>query len=122
VTLFRLQIRSGFDRTRGGLARPWHFAYILDEATGAWALTPPYDLTFSTGPGGEHAMTLAGEGRAPGRAHILRLAAARAVAPAQAEAILAQVGDAIGRWPEFARKAGVPAGRAREIGKVLGPA
>lgn len=96
-----------------------NFAFMLDEATGDWSLTPAYDLTFSAGPGGEHAMTLAGEGRSPDSGHILRLAGAWQVAPAEAAAILDQVRGAVDRWPAFARQAGVPAARTREIQRAL---
>lgn len=39
-----------------------------------WKLSPGYDLTFSSGPGSEHQMDICGEGRNPGKAHLLRLA------------------------------------------------
>lgn len=39
-----------------------------------WKLSPGYDLTFSSGPGGEHQMSICGEGRNPGRSHLLDLA------------------------------------------------
>jgi serine/threonine-protein kinase HipA len=42
--------------------------------TRQWQLSPAYDLTYSEGPGGEHQMDVCGEGRAIGRAHLLRLA------------------------------------------------
>ena len=39
-----------------------------------WKLSPGYDLTFSSGPGGEHHMDICGEGNKPGSAHLIRLA------------------------------------------------
>jgi serine/threonine-protein kinase HipA len=39
-----------------------------------WKLSPGYDLTFSSGPGGEHQMDVCGEGNKPGRAHLMKLA------------------------------------------------
>ena len=42
----------------------------------AWELAPAFDLTFNTGPGGYHQMSVMGEARAPGREHLLRLARA----------------------------------------------
>jgi len=51
-----------------------NFAFLLDDTTGDWSLSPAYDLLYTPGPGGEHTMTLAGEGRNPGRSHMLRLA------------------------------------------------
>jgi hypothetical protein len=50
-----------------------NFAFMMDmDGRRAWA--PAYDLTFAQGPGGEHTMTVGGEGREPGRKHILGLA------------------------------------------------
>jgi serine/threonine-protein kinase HipA len=59
-----------------------NFAFILDDTAGStgsrqagdWGLTPAYDLLFTPGPGGEHTMTIAGEGRNPARPHMLKLA------------------------------------------------
>ena len=44
-----------------------NFAFLMDEQ-GAWRPSPAYDLTCSSGPGGEHTMLVAGEARAPGPA------------------------------------------------------
>ncbi len=40
-------------------------AYLMDSA-GDWRLAPAYDLTYSPGPGGEHYMDIAGEGKDAG--------------------------------------------------------
>lgn len=47
---------------------------FLREADGRWRLTPPYDLTYCPGYQGEHFMDVAGEGKAPTRAHVLAAA------------------------------------------------
>jgi serine/threonine-protein kinase HipA len=39
-----------------------------------WKLSPGYDLTFSSGPGGEHQMDVCGEGRNVSKAHLIKLA------------------------------------------------
>ena len=39
-----------------------------------WKLAPCYDLTYCSGAAGEHQMTIMGEGKSPGKAHLLRLA------------------------------------------------
>lgn len=39
-----------------------------------WRLAPGYDLTFSSGPRGEHQMDICGEGMRPGKDHLLQLA------------------------------------------------
>lgn len=45
------------------------------EADGSWRLAPPYDITYCPGYRGEHFMDVAGEGKAPTRAHVLKAAA-----------------------------------------------
>lgn len=50
-----------------------NFSFRMNR-TGAWTLAPAYDVTFSTGPRGEHHMDVEGEGAAPGREHLLSLA------------------------------------------------
>jgi len=84
-----------------------NFAFILDDATGNWALSPAYDLLYASGPGGEHTMSLAGEGRNPGRSHMLRLAEQADVSKREAAAIIDQVQAAVTRWKGHAADAGV---------------
>jgi serine/threonine-protein kinase HipA len=92
-----------------------NFAFIMDSASGDWRLAPAYDLSYAPGPGGEHTMTLLGEGRRPGRAHILRLAEQAGVAKPQADAIIDEVRSAVARWKGFAARAGVSKTGSREI-------
>jgi serine/threonine-protein kinase HipA len=84
-----------------------NFAFILDDTTGNWALSPAYDLLYASGPGGEHAMSLAGEGKNPGRSHMLRLAEQADVSKREAAGIIDQVQAAVTRWKNFAAQAGV---------------
>lgn len=49
-----------------------NFAYLCDG--GKWRLSPAYDLTYSGSMGGEHATTVAGEGRNPSVRDILSVA------------------------------------------------
>lgn len=90
-----------------------NFAYIMDDSNGEWRLTPAYDLVFASGPGGEHTMTLAGEGRNPGRKQMLQLATEAGLDAARAFAIIGEVQNAIAAWQDHAGRAGVsPAIRA----------
>ncbi len=50
-----------------------NFSYRM-APTGDWTLAPAYDVTYSTGPRGEHHMDVEGEGANPGREHLLSLA------------------------------------------------
>jgi serine/threonine-protein kinase HipA len=96
-----------------------NFAYILDDTTGDWTLSPAYDLLYTPGPGGEHTMTLAGEGRNPSRSHILRLAEQANVSKHEAAAITAEAQDAVARWEQFAAQAGVSQAGIRQIAQGM---
>lgn len=83
-----------------------NFSFIMDEK-GGWTVSPAYDLTFSAGPGGEHCTTVVGNGRNPGTADLLKLAAIAKINEQKALEIIAQVKDAVSRWKSFAKEAHV---------------
>ncbi len=60
-------------------------------------------------------MTIAGEGRAPARRHLLDLASPAGISAAEAESILDQVAAAAGHWRTHASRAGVGTKGAQEI-------
>lgn len=95
-----------------------NFAFVM-EPGGNWRHTPAYDLTFSDGPGGEHSMAVAGEGRNPGRREFDDIAARMKIAPGDVSEIIGQVGDAVGGWPRFAAEAGVTRAQTTGIGERL---
>jgi serine/threonine-protein kinase HipA len=96
-----------------------NFAFRMTDA-GDWELAPAYDLVFTEGPGGEHTMTVAGEGRAPVRRHLLQLAAPAGIADRDAESILDGVAAAAARWRAHAREAGVGMKSAKVVEKAIG--
>lgn len=95
-----------------------NFAFLLDDAD-EWQLTPAFDLTFSRGPGGEHSMTVAGEGRAPGRQHVLALAEAAAIPREEVELIFEQVAAASESWRELARESSISEATIDQIDVAL---
>ena len=88
-------------------------------SSGIWAPTPAYDLTFSTGPGGEHNMAIDGEGRNPDRKHIMAEAQRAGITPGRANAVFEEVKAAVATWPAFAEAAGLSEQRASELDFVL---
>lgn len=90
-------------------------SFGLDFATGEWALSPAYDLVFADGPGGEHSMTVAGEGRSPRREHLLRVAREALLPEPAARGVLDEVAAAVANWRRFADDAGVSTDRRDEI-------
>jgi serine/threonine-protein kinase HipA len=95
-----------------------NFAFRMTDE-GDRELAPAYDLEFTRGPGGEHTMTVAGEGRAPARRHLLQLAAPAGIAEREAESLLDAVAAAAARWRAHARQAGVSTKRTQEIEKAI---
>ncbi|MCD6533021.1 MAG: type II toxin-antitoxin system HipA family toxin [Deltaproteobacteria bacterium] len=96
-----------------------NFSFILDDVTGQWRLSPAYDLTFSSGPGGEHSTTVAGEGRAPAYEHFVKLSEQFGISTKEMKKMICEVAGAVERWPEFAEKAGVSAAKIRYIAGFL---
>lgn len=95
-----------------------NFAFVMDPA-GAWRLAPAYDLSFSNGPGGEHTLTVAGEGRHPGTAQIRTVGMQSGVKPVRIAEIIDEVDTALLDWPRHAEDATVPADLARGIAHAL---
>lgn len=93
-------------------------AFLLRE-DGAWTVAPAYDLTFSDGPAGEHALDVAGEGRAPRLAQLLEVAKKTGVAAKTANACVAEVRAAVAAWPTIARDTGVSTASARRVTEAL---
>ncbi|MFG6519504.1 MULTISPECIES: type II toxin-antitoxin system HipA family toxin [unclassified Sulfitobacter] len=89
-------------------------AFLMD-AGGGWRLSPAYDVSFSDGPGGEHHLAIAGEGRQPGRKHVEAVGQALGMKPAAIAALIDPVRAAIADWPRHADAAGVPSRRAKQI-------
>lgn len=79
---------------------------FLMKASGVWSLAPAFDLTPSHGPGGEHAMSVLGEGL-PTRQTLVRLAAEARVS--DAARALKGVERGLSRLPALARALGVRA-------------
>ena len=114
--MFRRMVFNVLAHNRDDHAR--NHAFLMNGA-GEWSPTPAYDLTFSNGPAGEHNLAVAGEGRNPGRAHILQAARETSMGAARASAILEEVQGAIALWPSFADEAGLSRRRSEEINGVL---
>jgi serine/threonine-protein kinase HipA len=95
-----------------------NFAFRLTD-DGEWTLAPAYDLVFSNGPGGEHTMTIGGEGRRPARGHLLQLAEPAGIPNREAQAIIDAVAAAAADWGGHAREAGVSRKTTKMIQSVI---
>ncbi len=97
-----------------------NFAFLMD-AHGQWSLSPAYDLVFARGPGGEHTMTIDGEGKTPTKEGVLRLGARHGIDRAAALEIIERVHDAVAGWRALARDSGAQAKRVKAIGEAHRP-
>lgn len=97
-----------------------NFTFMLNSDD-EWSLTPAYDLIFSSGPGGEHTMTVLGEGRQPTTSHCMKLAEQAGIKPREASAIIEAVNAAVARWPDFADQAGCTRKITTMISRAIRP-
>lgn len=85
-----------------------NFSFLMNEK-GSWKVSPAYDLTFSSGPAGEHCTTVMREGKNPTLTHFLKLAEIVGINKSNALKIISEVKDATSRWESFANLANVTA-------------
>lgn len=93
-------------------------SFLMDN-TGEWRLSPAYDLTFSDGPGGEHTLDIAGEGRNPSLDDIKKVGRSAGISKSAMAECVDRVRSSVDKWGEFADKNSVPKKVADELGSVL---
>ena len=112
--MFRRACFNVFAHNRDDHSR--NFAFLMTEQ-GEWSPSPAYDLLFTDGPGGEHTLLVAGEGRAPGLKHLTTLAAELELK--NATRVVDEVRAAVSKFSRYADKAGVPARLRARVAKTL---
>jgi len=115
--MFRLAAFNVLSHNRDDHSR--NFSFLMDEA-GDWRLSPAYDLTFSSGPGGEQSTVLMGEGKAPHLQQLHALGAVADLSKKNVAHILDQTLCALADWPILAKEYGVKKNNVRLIGDRLG--
>ena len=87
-----------------------NIAFLMDKA-GQWSLSPAFDMTYSYNPKGiwtgSHQMSLNGKRDGFGIGDFEACARNAAMKRGRAKEILAEVQQAVVRWPEFAASSGV---------------
>jgi serine/threonine-protein kinase HipA len=110
--VFNIVARNQDDHTK-------NIAFLMD-AEGQWRLSPAYDVTYAYNPAGEwtsrHQMTVAGKRDGFAREDLVEVGSGMSInKPAE---ILAEVQEAVSRWPGFAGVAGVPGEKAEAVGET----
>jgi serine/threonine-protein kinase HipA len=107
--IFNILARNQDDHTK-------NIAFLMDQM-GVWKLSPAFDITYSHNPKGRwtnlHQMTLNGK-----RDHFSQedfLMVAKNMGIHHPEKIIVEVKEAIKRWPDFSKEAGISLEKMREI-------
>ena len=95
-----------------------NFSFLMD-LKGAWRVSPVYDLTFSSGPRGEHCSMVMGEGKNPGIQQLLDLAKISNIKKSAALKIIDQAKSSVSKWSTFAKDAGVSAASSKLIDSAI---
>ncbi len=98
-----------------------NIAFLMGRG-GDWSLSPAFDLTFAFNPSGDwtaqHQMTLNGKRDGFSRTDFEQCARSVSLKRGRADAILAEVRDAVAKWPVHAAGAGIDEPDVRRIGST----
>jgi serine/threonine-protein kinase HipA len=95
-----------------------NFSYLMNSL-GEWKLSPAYDLTFSSGPGGEQSATVGGRGKNIDITDLQRLAQKAGLDKEFATQVIERAQDALSNWPTLAKEYSVHNDTAAIIQKRL---
>ena len=115
--MYRLAAFNVLSHNRDDHAK--NFSFLMDE-TGKWCMAPAYDLTFSSGPGGEQSTMVMGEGKNPSIEHLHKLAKTADLSEKEAQAIIDETMTALMGWKDLAKVHGVSKANVKRIGDVIG--
>ncbi|HET7569161.1 MAG TPA: type II toxin-antitoxin system HipA family toxin [Gammaproteobacteria bacterium] len=112
--VFNIAARNQDDHTK-------NIAFLMDRR-GRWSLSPAFDLNFAYNPSGQwtsrHQMSINGKRENITRDDLLTVADRFRITLPRANKFVDQVADAVARWPEFAKEAGIGGQRTMEIGRL----
>ena len=113
---FRQMVFNIFSNNRDDHVK--NFSYQMDM-DGQWSLSPSYDLIFASGTGGEHSMTINGEGLNPSINDIKVVGKSAGIKTSDMNNIIEQVVIVVRNWTEFAGEAKVSSESIDIISKSL---
>lgn len=115
--MFRLAVFNVLTYNRDDHSK--NFSFLMDEC-GQWKLSPAYDLTFSSGPGGEQSTMVMGEGKNPGVEHLTKLGEEAKLSKSHIKVIIEQTQASVANWPTLAKHYGVTKAKTNVIAQRLG--
>jgi len=102
--MFTLAVFNVLAHNRDDHARQFSF---MMERDGRWRLAPAYDLTWSSGPGGEHSSSVLGHGKNITREHLIKLGEKAGMKRPDTINVIENARAAISKWKIFAGTYGV---------------
>ena len=98
-----------------------NFSFMMNEDV-TWHITPAYDLTFTIDVNApayvnRHSMTIGGKNDAITKTDLLRFARMNDIK--DAESIIADVAQAIGKFPEYARNCGIEEKWSEQVSRLI---
>lgn len=97
--MFTLGVFNVLAHNRDDHARQFSF---LMERDGVWRMAPAYDLTWSSGPGGEHSSSVLGYGKDITRDHLIKLGRKADMKEQDVVKVIERAQAAISKWKIFA--------------------
>lgn len=101
--MFTLAVFNVLAHNRDDHAR--QFSFVM-ERDGVWRMAPAYDLTCSTGPGGEHSSSVLGHGKEISRDHLIKLGKKADMNEQAIIKVLECAQAAVSKWEQFASEYG----------------
>ena len=95
-----------------------NFSYRLDRSR-QWRLAPGYDLSFNSGPGGQHHMDICGEGLDVTRDHLMQLAGVGGIKPAFAATCIDHACQLIEQFDAMAKALPIRVATRRELVRAV---
>lgn len=102
--MFRLAVFNVMAHNRDDHAK--NFTFLMNEM-GEWKLSPAYDLTFSSGPGGEQSTMVMGEGRNITEDHLVKLGLNAKLSKVFIKETIEQTKSVLKKWQVLAKEYGV---------------
>jgi serine/threonine-protein kinase HipA len=99
-----------------------NIAFLMDK-TGAWSLSPAFDVTYAYNPTGlwtsRHQMTINGKTDDFSREDFAAVAQVAGLRRGRPQIVLTEVMETIKEWPRYAKSAGVPGSQRDKIAQTL---
>lgn len=114
--MFRLAVFNVMAHNRDDHAK--NFSFLMNEF-GEWKLSPAYDLTFSSGLGGEQSTMVTGEGRNITVKHLTKLGREAKLSKEFIESVIEQTTSALSKWSNLSKDFGVSKSNRELISRLI---